>query len=746
MLRLNTHALLELTPEEIQQVYARTGDKLQFENRRKSVICADGSIATITVKTPIVVNETFLKLDTMIETKKGPMTLDMFWQSDIEHLRCQATFRESSSWNGVLGLHKDFRPYLFDNGSRTKYVLPHREFERRVVDAWTSRLTKMSIEAVLDHWTSPLKLMNSTDRQRVLEWVAGITAVGKKELKEALSEAKKSWADEEIQEANGKLIASIEAEGKTSIIYDPADLPEILRKVEDAVLTDIGNDLVLTHTQGLVTVAEKRPTTVREVVREKNNDDSNGQLGLLIGRFGQHELGLRVMASCTFLKYDKHNVLVEVPVPAKLIHTMLEVSHKRALALVAIIEHPAIKEDGTIVTGEGFDADTGIYVRVADELVPTLPDRITPEMAAESYRWLSEVALADFPFASDLDRSGAVAMILTAVQRRLMTGGEGSPTFATSAPIQASGKTALVRLMAYLVLGVGLPVTSWPANDEEMGKHLLAILMEGLPIVLFDNLPEGGRIESDELARACTSEKYRRRILGENKEGEAPTNVVFCFTGNNIQPVGDFSTRTITIYLDPNDDSPETRTFSRHDLETWALEHRAEFFYNVMLILVGHRRCALSHQLVFGTHNMFGCDPTRFHDWDLQVREPLIWAGAPDPAQLFDRNKSEDPQKVARMVLLEEWFARYGSTCVQLKQVLKECEVHDHAQSKTDLGEAISDIVPLGRLTSKSLATVLQRFVNQPLGHYCLRKAEQSPNSKSAAKWYVERRLDAPKG
>ena len=66
-------------------------------------------------------------------------------------------------------------------------------------------------------------------------------------------------------------------------------------------------------------------------------------------------------------------------------------------------------------------------------------------------------------------------MILTTNQRRLMTGSEGMPMFARSAPVQSTGKTALVRLMSYLVQGTGLAVTSWPSNDEEIGKHLLAI-------------------------------------------------------------------------------------------------------------------------------------------------------------------------------------------------------------------------------------------------------------------------------
>jgi hypothetical protein len=54
-----------------------------------------------------------------------------------------------------------------------------------------------------------------------------------------------------------------------------------------------------------------------------------------------------------------------------------------------------------------------------------------------------------------------------------------------------------------------------------------------------------------------------------------------------------------------------------------------------------------------GSRKCVVCRPTRFQDWDRPVREPLIWAGAPGSAQLFERNKADDPQKEGRAVLLE---------------------------------------------------------------------------------------------
>ncbi|MBM3732255.1 MAG: hypothetical protein FJW24_02100 [Acidimicrobiia bacterium] len=740
MLKLDTRDLVDLNSAEADRISAETGNRLRFEVRQMSALGRDGKISQVRARTAMIVNDRILKVDTTIETEIGSMTLMEFWKSDHQKLRCQATFRESSSWNGILGLHDDFAPFLFDNGVRIKYVLPDEELGRWITEAWIGRLTDMTREEILECWTDALRKMDETQRRRILDWVQEQTKQGLQLLKDVLKAAQEEWDHERIKATNGSILEDIKSGGRVPIVYDSANLPEILPKVETAIFSDKKHDIVLTHTQGLVTVCEKRPTSVREVMRENAADGADNSLGLRISRYQQHELGIRAMESCAFLKEGGNGLLTEIAAPPKLVHTMLEASFKRAPALVGIIEHPAVKDDGSLVEGDGFDPNTGFYIRVPKALVAVLPEVITQQMAATSFRWMCEKVLADFPFASELDRTGAVAMMLTAIQRRMMTGCEGAPMFATSAPVQSTGKTALVRLVNYLVHGVGLPVTSWPSNDEEMGKHLLAILMEGLPIVLFDNLPEGGRIESDELAKACTAEKYRRRILGENREGEAPTNVVWCFTGNNIQPVGDFNTRTISIYLDANCENPDRRSYSRDDLESWCLEHRKEFFYHALMILAGYRRHQLSCQ---EKRKRVANEPTRFQDWDRQVREPLIWAGAPDPAQLFERNKAEDPQKAGREVLLETWFNVYGNTPVQLKQILEDCDNTWTEARKHGLHDAISDLVPFGRLNSKSFATLLQKFINQWLGGYRLQKAEQSTRSKSSAKWFVEREQEA---
>ena len=82
MQRLNTITLPDLTDSEIEKISASTGNKLRFEVRRKSVLGDDGQVCQIRVRTAVVVNDCYLKLDTEIETEAGTMTLDAFWKSD----------------------------------------------------------------------------------------------------------------------------------------------------------------------------------------------------------------------------------------------------------------------------------------------------------------------------------------------------------------------------------------------------------------------------------------------------------------------------------------------------------------------------------------------------------------------------------------------------------------------------------------------------------------------------------------
>jgi len=68
-----------------------------------------------------------LTLETVVQTARGGMTPIEFMRLGVRKLRCQATFRDSESWNGILFIDGTGLPCLFDNGTRIKYELSQTE-------------------------------------------------------------------------------------------------------------------------------------------------------------------------------------------------------------------------------------------------------------------------------------------------------------------------------------------------------------------------------------------------------------------------------------------------------------------------------------------------------------------------------------------------------------------------------------------------------------------------------------------
>jgi hypothetical protein len=71
----------------------------------------------------VAVQSGTLQPDTEIQTELGRMTVREFYRRPEQKLRCESTFRESTSQNGIL--RKDNRgiPFLFDNGPRLRHDL-----------------------------------------------------------------------------------------------------------------------------------------------------------------------------------------------------------------------------------------------------------------------------------------------------------------------------------------------------------------------------------------------------------------------------------------------------------------------------------------------------------------------------------------------------------------------------------------------------------------------------------------------
>ena len=96
---------------------------------------------------------------------------------------------------------------------------------------------------------------------------------------------------------------------------------------------------VMSHGGRLVSVRMAKPTTVREVRRERDARADEVPLSTMVDPYLHYGLMERISLCIVFLK-DDGDALVEVQPPGTVLRAMLEQSHKRAPALVGIIEHP----------------------------------------------------------------------------------------------------------------------------------------------------------------------------------------------------------------------------------------------------------------------------------------------------------------------------------------------------------------------------------------------------------------------
>ncbi len=209
------------------------------------------------------------------------------------------------------------------------------------------------------------------------------------------------------------------------------------------------------------------------------------------------------------------------------------------------------------MTAAGYDPSSGMF-GVFDAREFSIPDNPSREDAKAALVLLQDL-LTEFSFPSDADLAAALSALLTAAVRPSLA---HAPMFHARAHMVGSGKSYLCELItAFATPQRGTP-TTFPADDEECRKLLLAELLRAPAVIEFDNLT-GDLVAHKSLCTALTSEYQSGRILGVSKTATVSTRALFLSSGNNVGPVQDMTRRCITIHLDPGCEVPAARSFER---------------------------------------------------------------------------------------------------------------------------------------------------------------------------------------
>jgi hypothetical protein len=395
-------------------------------------------------------------------------------------------------------------------------------------------------------------------------------------------------------------------------------------------------------------------------------------------------------------------------------------SYPHLPVLKGLTRQPYLRHDGSLMTTAGYDMATGMF-GVFDTRAFSVPELPTREQAEAAMEMLKDL-LTEFSFASETDRAASLAALVTAAVRPSLN---VAPMFQARAHMVGSGKSYLCELItAFATPQRGTP-TTFPADDEECRKLLLAELLRAPAVIEFDNLT-GDLVAHKSLCTALTSEFMSGRILGVSKTATVSTRTMFLASGNNVGPVQDMTRRCIAINLSPQCEVPATRTFTRPDLVREVLRERGHYVSAALTIVrawivAGRPKTACKSLASFG-------------DWSDLCRQPLLWLGCADPTASVFAAIAEDPERETLARILTAWHAVFGKTPAMVRDAVRHA--NGSCEDANELREVLRDIADeRGDINRRKLGWWIKRQAGRIVDG--LRFVRASGN-RSAEAWRVE--------
>ncbi len=321
-------------------------------------------------------------------------------------------------------------------------------------------------------------------------------------------------------------------------------------------------------------------------------------------------------------------------------------SYPNTPPLLGVTTAPLPQADGGLRAEPGYDASTSYFSAYSGPLV-TVAAAPTRDDALAAYARLTDL-VTDFPFRNEMGPVAWLSMVLTLLLRPCIAG--PVVIFLVRANTPGTGKTLLCEIAARIVYGRAPDVRPYTDDDREQTASVTAILAEGAPVALFDNVdrPFGGAI----LDAVATSEHVKTRRYGSNTDiVELAARTVFVATGNNLSPRGDLARRVILVELETPEERPEQRSaFRHHDIRAHVENHRAALLADLATIVRAYA--------VAGRPTQNAAAIGSFGAWARAVRDPLCWLGLPDPVETQSAMREE--QDAPLRGLLAAWETMFG--------------------------------------------------------------------------------------
>ena len=227
--------------------------------------------------------------------------------------------------------------------------------------------------------------------------------------------------------------------------------------------------------------------------------------------------------------------------------------------VTGIITAPTLRRDGSLLSVEGWDPESGLLVVGPLPEMPPLslkPGRADAEKAIR----LLDGLLDGFPWVDGPSRSVGLSGLITPVVRASLT---CVPLHGVTAPVAGTGKSFLWDIVAVIVVGDMMPIIAAGENVDEMEKRVNSQVIEGVVIWSIDNVsrfPLGG----DGLCQVIERPMYKPRILGKSEMRERRNCWTLFATGNNLRFRDDVTRRVLLAAMDAKVERPEKRIFANN--------------------------------------------------------------------------------------------------------------------------------------------------------------------------------------
>ncbi len=501
------------------------------------------------------------------------------------------------------------------------------------------------------------------------------------------------------------------------IIIGPSNLNEVIELAEKLLVKYSMEKNIYQRSRSIVRVASAVALPEEKKVKKFRSKDA-----AVIQEVDQSLLTLLLSDIGKFYRLDSDGNASITNCPEKIARYLLAKKEWNLPILTGIINTPTLRKDGSILKTFGYDELSGLLFISDGCDFDNISESPTPEEIAIAKNDLLNI-FKDFPFEDEASRSVAIAAVLTALVRGSIS---SAPMFGFSAPKMSSGKSLLADIVSLFLTGKRNSVISQSQSESEEKKRIISILLEGDPIVCYDNIEKP--FGSPTLCSILTEENYKDRILNKNETKSVLTNITFLATGNNLTFAGEISTRALLCKLDPKVERPEERSFDVN-LRVYIPQNRYHLVSKCLTLLRGYIAAEKPNQNL----KTLG----RFEEWSDLIRSAIVWLGLADPCDTRKSIEDSDPIRLNLNSLFYCWHELFKSRGVKAIEIVDKAKSEENEIAKT-LKETLIELAinNKGEIDSRILAKKLSLYKNRIEGGYRLLN---KGNHQGTTLWAVEK-------